>query len=122
MTRTDNVSMSVMIESKSTLAIDVVEGLSANPKQLPSKYLYDSLGSQLFQAICELPWYNITNGEIRLLKQCSKAIMSRANSPRILAIIAGAIQIAPIGLLSNFNSEINLYTSGLIEQSGPDIA
>ena len=102
MTRTDNVSMSVMIESKSTLAIDVVEGLSANPKQLPSKYLYDSLGSQLFQAICELPWYNITNGEIRLLKQCSKAIMSRANSPRILVELGSGNGSKMLSLLSNW--------------------
>ena len=102
MTRTDNVSMSVMIESKSTLAIDVVEGLSANPKQLPSKYLYDSLGSQLFQAICELPWYNITNGEIRLLKQSSEAIMSRANSPSILVELGSGNGSKMLSLLSNW--------------------
>ena len=29
----------------------------------PSKYLYDALGSHLFEAICELPWYKITRGE-----------------------------------------------------------
>lgn len=102
MTRTGDVSMSVMLESESTLAIDVVEGLSANPKRLPSKYLYDSLGSQLFQAICELPWYNITNGEIRLLKQCSEAIMSKANSPSILVELGSGNGSKMLSLLSNW--------------------
>ena len=49
------------------LAADVVDGLTRPAKQLPSKYLYDALGSQLFEAICELPWYRITRGERALL-------------------------------------------------------
>ena len=49
------------------LATAVVEGLTRPEKRLPSKYLYDALGSQLFEAICELPWYRITRGERALL-------------------------------------------------------
>ena len=49
------------------LAAAVVDGLTRPVKQLPSKYLYDALGSQLFEAICELPWYRITRGERALL-------------------------------------------------------
>lgn len=49
------------------LAAEVVDGLTRPVKQLPSKYLYDALGSQLFEAICELPWYRITRGERALL-------------------------------------------------------
>jgi L-histidine Nalpha-methyltransferase len=41
--------------------------LTQQPKQLPSRYLYDSLGSALFDAICHLPWYRITRAETRLL-------------------------------------------------------
>ncbi len=37
------------------------------PRQLPSRYLYDALGSALFEAICRLPWYRITRAEARLL-------------------------------------------------------
>ena len=51
------------------LAADVAEGLTRPAKQLPSKYLYDALGSQLFEAICELPWYRITRGERALLSR-----------------------------------------------------
>jgi L-histidine N-alpha-methyltransferase len=48
-------------------AADVQYYLSQDPRQLPSRYLYDALGSALFEAICELPWYGITRAEMRLL-------------------------------------------------------
>lgn len=36
-------------------ADDVAYYLSLTPRQLPSRYLYDELGSVLFEAICRLP-------------------------------------------------------------------
>jgi L-histidine N-alpha-methyltransferase len=48
-------------------AADVRRDLALAPKQLQSKYLYDALGSSLFDAICRLPWYRITRAENRLL-------------------------------------------------------
>src|SRR5436190_21379720 len=51
----------------STFATEVRRDLQLNPKQLQSKYLYDPLGSSLFEAICRLPWYRITRAENRLL-------------------------------------------------------
>jgi dimethylhistidine N-methyltransferase len=51
----------------SAFAADVHRSLQLRPRQLPSHYLYDSLGSALFDAICELPWYGITRAESRLL-------------------------------------------------------
>jgi L-histidine N-alpha-methyltransferase len=50
-------------------AADVVRDLRRTPKQLQSRYLYDPLGSSLFDAICRLPWYRITRAEARLLQQ-----------------------------------------------------
>jgi dimethylhistidine N-methyltransferase len=41
--------------------------LTQSPRQLPSRYLYDPLGSALFEAICRLPWYRVTRAEERLL-------------------------------------------------------
>jgi dimethylhistidine N-methyltransferase len=52
----------------STFAEDVRHYLQLTPRQLPSVYLYDALGSALFDAICELPWYAITRAETRLLE------------------------------------------------------
>src|SRR5687768_15788913 len=50
-------------------AADVARDLTLAPKQLQSKYLYDALGSSLFDAICRLPWYRITRAESRLLRR-----------------------------------------------------
>jgi len=53
--------------SAADFANDVRYYLTLSPRQLPSRYLYDALGSALFDAICELPWYRITRAEARLL-------------------------------------------------------
>src|SRR5215210_3742428 len=50
-------------------AADVRRDLALDPKQIQSKYLYDALGSSLFEAICRLPWYRITRAESRLLRK-----------------------------------------------------
>lgn len=43
--------------------------LQLSPRQLPSRLLYDTLGSALFEAICHLPWYRITRAELGLLRR-----------------------------------------------------
>src|SRR5690349_19512088 len=54
---------------RSAFADDVREYLLRSPRQLPSKYFYDELGSALFEAICRLPWYRITRSETMLLRR-----------------------------------------------------
>jgi dimethylhistidine N-methyltransferase len=54
-------------DTTARFAADVREFLGRRPKQLPSRYFYDPLGSALFDAICELPWYRVTRAESRLL-------------------------------------------------------
>ena len=49
--------------SRRAFAEDVAYYLAQTPRQLPSRYLYDELGSSLFEAICRLPWYRITRTE-----------------------------------------------------------
>ena len=61
-------------------AADVRYYLSLTPRQLPSRYLYDALGSALFEAICRLPWYGITRSEQRLLELHGAAILARVGS------------------------------------------
>ena len=63
------------------LASDVAEGLGQDPKRIPSRYLYDALGSRLFEAICRLPWYKITRGESALLEQQGPAILADFGAP-----------------------------------------
>jgi dimethylhistidine N-methyltransferase len=57
-------------------AADVRRDLARVPRQLQSKYLYDALGSSLFEAICRLPWYRITRAETRLLEQHGPEIVA----------------------------------------------
>ncbi len=55
-------------------AEDAIEGLSASPKRLPSKYFYDERGSALFEAICGLPEYYPTRTETALLAEAAAQI------------------------------------------------
>jgi len=48
-------------------AHDVGAGLSSTPKHLFPKYLYDELGSRLFEAICAVPEYYLTRAEHEIL-------------------------------------------------------
>lgn len=50
------------------LAGDVLAGLAASPKRLPSKYFYDATGSKLFERICELPEYYLTRTELAIMR------------------------------------------------------
>ena len=59
-------------------ASDVEYYLTLEPRQLPSRYLYDPLGSALFDAICEVPWYRVTHAEIGLLDRHGREILSHA--------------------------------------------
>ncbi|HZY99259.1 MAG TPA: L-histidine N(alpha)-methyltransferase [Candidatus Baltobacteraceae bacterium] len=52
-----------------TFAQDVAAGLTASPKRLSSKYLYDEVGSALFDAITVLPEYYLTRAETEILRE-----------------------------------------------------
>ncbi|MFQ5643214.1 MAG: L-histidine N(alpha)-methyltransferase [Thiogranum sp.] len=53
---------------------EVLSGLARSPRQLPPKFFYDRRGSQLFDAITELPEYYPTRAEISILEQHGAAI------------------------------------------------
>ncbi|MFN3427538.1 MAG: L-histidine N(alpha)-methyltransferase [Candidatus Thermochlorobacter sp.] len=63
-------------QAQSELLYDVLEGLSASPKRLPSKYFYDDEGSRLFQKIMSLPEYYLTRAEAEILEQHRMHIVS----------------------------------------------
>ena len=65
--------------ASSRFAEDVAYYLSQTPRQLPSKHLYGELGSALFEAICRLPWYQITRAEQRLLERRARDIFSHVD-------------------------------------------
>jgi dimethylhistidine N-methyltransferase len=66
-------------------AEEIGEFLTRTPRQLPSKYFYDALGSALFDAICELPWYRITRAESALIDRHAREILAPLARPLTLA-------------------------------------
>jgi len=58
----------------SQFAAEVLEGLSAVPKHLSSRYFYDDEGSRLFMEIMKLPEYYPTRAEMRIFTEQKEAI------------------------------------------------
>ena len=68
------------------LITDVRLGLTKpGQKELPSKYLYDSIGSALFEVISILPEYGLTRADERLLRRHSEDIVARLTPPTTVA-------------------------------------
>ncbi|HEX4440132.1 MAG TPA: L-histidine N(alpha)-methyltransferase [Thermoanaerobaculia bacterium] len=69
------------LEAVRDFAEDVRRDLSLTPRQIQSKYLYNALGSALFEAICRLPWYRITRAEGRLLSRYAGEMVQSLEDP-----------------------------------------
>ena len=68
---------------------DVRAGLTRiGQKELPSKYLYDDVGSALFEVISHMPQYGLTRADERLLRRHSGEIVDR---------LAGPVAVAELG-------------------------
>ncbi|MCK9451863.1 MAG: L-histidine N(alpha)-methyltransferase [Bacteroidales bacterium] len=61
-------------------AEDVLYGLKLTPKQLLSKYFYDSLGSELFAKIMRMPEYYLTDCELEIFEQSAAEITTAFNT------------------------------------------
>ncbi len=68
---------------------EVTAGLSRPLKALPPKYFYDARGSELFEAICELPEYYLTRAELALMRNHA-AEMARHLGPGCAVIEYGS--------------------------------
>jgi L-histidine Nalpha-methyltransferase len=67
-------------------AADVRAGLTrTGQKELPSKYLYDNVGSALFEVISHLPEYGLTRADERLLRRHADEIVDRVGGPVAVA-------------------------------------
>ena len=73
---------SLPVRHVSEFADAVRDGLTkVGQKELPSKYLYDEVGSSLFETICVLPEYGLTRADARLLETHAKDIVERMPLP-----------------------------------------
>lgn len=67
-------------------ASDVKQGLSrAGQRDLPSKYLYDAVGSALFEAITFLPEYGLTRADERVMGRLSPELPEQFSSMPLIA-------------------------------------
>jgi dimethylhistidine N-methyltransferase len=64
----------------SSIAEDVLLGLSAEPKRLPAKLFYDDAGSRLFEEITRTPEYYPTRTEKAILERHATEIVRAAGS------------------------------------------
>lgn len=97
----------------SAFARDVLAGLTATPKRLPPKYLYDETGCRLFERITEQPEYYLTRTELDILEQNAPAMAALAppgaalvefgtGTARKARILLGAAQSAPAHAFSAY--------------------
>lgn len=78
---TTNVAPAAKLATQS-FAAEVKAGLTTNgQKRLPSVYLYDDLGSALFDAITKLPEYGLTRADERLLTTYARSIARHMDKP-----------------------------------------
>ncbi len=73
---------------KHEFAEDVRQGLQAQPKRLPCRYLYDERGSRLFEMISRLPEYYLTRAEREIL---------RGHAGQVAAQFAGEFTLVELG-------------------------
>ena len=95
---------------------DVLDGLAARPRAIPARWLYDRRGSELFEAITDLPEYYPTRTETGILQRCGgdiarhvgpgRAVVefgsgSSTKTPLLLEAIAPAAYV-PIDISGDF--------------------
>ncbi len=64
--------------------------LAETPRRIPSKYFYDDRGSELFEAICELPEYYPTRTERGILERRAGEIARRSGASELVELGSGA--------------------------------
>jgi L-histidine Nalpha-methyltransferase len=75
------IHQSISSNDQNGFAKDVRAGLTATPKTLKPKYLYDALGSVLFEAICLLPEYYLTRAETEIFERRAAEIVAQLPAP-----------------------------------------
>jgi L-histidine Nalpha-methyltransferase len=88
----------------------VIEGLSRRAKAIPCRFLYDEAGSQLFEAICELPEYYPTRTETAILAVYAPEIAA-AMGPRCELIEFGSGSSRKVRLLLDALAEPAAYVA-----------
>jgi dimethylhistidine N-methyltransferase len=84
--------------SHSSFAAEMRACLASRPRRISPKWFYDEHGSQLFDAICELPEYYPTRTEFDILKRHAREIAALIG-PRAEVVEFGAGSLRKVRLL-----------------------
>jgi L-histidine Nalpha-methyltransferase len=95
-TSSPTVSMHAAPEGWTVLAADVLQGLTSTPKTLPPKWFYDARGSELFDAICELPEYYPTRREAALLADIGAELAQAIPAVEVVELGSGSSLKTPL--------------------------
>ncbi|MDP2373679.1 L-histidine N(alpha)-methyltransferase [Reyranella sp.] len=86
----------------------VLAGLARSPRAIPPKFLYDARGSELFDAICELPEYYLTRTETGILTDCA-AELARLAGPGCVLVEFGSGSSVKTRLLLDAMPDLAAY-------------
>ncbi len=104
---------------------DVLNGFAARPRAIPARWFYDRRGSELFEAITDLPEYYPTRVESGILRDAGPAVAARVGAGRAVVefgsgssaktpLLLGAISPAayvPIDISGDFLRESSAILS-----------
>jgi L-histidine N-alpha-methyltransferase len=96
---------------------EVQRGLGRPQKKLPSKYFYDTHGSELFEAITRLPEYYPTRTETKLLKSAASGWVEKAAPASLVELGAGSARKTRI-LLEAMKKGISRRTYAPVDVAG----
>lgn len=106
-----------------SFAVEVQSGLSKKEKTIPSKFLYDKKGSELFDEICELEEYYLTKKELEILDSFKNEFGSHLDGQYSLVELGSGSAIKTrhiFDILSSRQDRIEYYPidiSDVIEES-----
>ena len=63
------------------------KGLSSSPKNIPTRFIYDERGSQIFQEIMSMPEYYLTDCELEILRDQSNEIYEALHFDKPFSIV-----------------------------------
>jgi L-histidine Nalpha-methyltransferase len=86
-----------------TLVDDVRRGLGSQPRSLPPKWLYDDVGSELFEQITRLPEYYPTERERSILAEHADEIVATTGATTLVELGSGTSDKTRI-LLDHFTT------------------
>jgi L-histidine N-alpha-methyltransferase len=89
----------------SPFAAAVATGLSGTPKHIASRYLYDNIGTSLFEAITKLPEFGFIRAEERILRRYATHLSDL---------------LKPVSLIAKLNEGSNRATAHVVRSLSAD--